>query len=155
MRPCWRKRVSSAALLASAALMAGCGAATKSDVIARGNAICESTLRDIRAVAPPAGASIASVGAYYDRVVPIFDREATQAAKLPRPALHRELLNRWIGDVEVEAGEYRALARAARLRDQAALATAAAALRLNSAPIDAAAYGLRNCATSPGTVRSS
>jgi hypothetical protein len=65
------------------------------------------------------------------------------------------LLNRWIGDVEVEAGEYRALARAARLRDQAALATAAAALRLNSAPIDAAAYGLRNCATSPGTVRSS
>lgn len=138
-------------------VVAGCGsAATKQDVIARADAICASTLHDVRAVAPPAvvGASHAAMAAfasYLDRVLAIVETEAAQLRKLPRPQPDRGLLERYVESVARLAGDYRALAAAARAADAGGVANAEAALRASDAPALAAAYGLRTCASSGTT----
>jgi hypothetical protein len=129
----------------------GSGSATKKDVIAQANAICAAAQRDARAVAPPTGTSVSSVASYLARLAPVVENEAAQIRKLPRPKQDRALLSRWIGSVVLVAGDYRALATAARIGDRQAMETADAALRANPATELAARYGLRDCTGSAGT----
>lgn len=135
--------------------LAGCGGqtVTKQDVIARGNAICAGSLRDIRAVPPPAGAagSPAVLAAYLKRVVPILDKEIFSLRALPRPAQDHSLLNRYVAAVNATAAQYRSLAVAAQAGDSGAVAQALAALRTSPAAALAAQYGLSQCATAAGT----
>jgi hypothetical protein len=131
-------------------LLAGCGSAvSKQDVIARGDAICDNALRAVRTVPPPAGSTGAA--AYFGRIAPIVVTEATQLRKLPRPPADRALLDSYIASAARVAGDYLALAAAARSGNRDALATAGAALRESDAPALAGRYGLRDCATSAGT----
>jgi hypothetical protein len=153
MRRCWRRRGWPVALLASAVLLiAGCGSTvTKKDVVARADGICADTLREVRAVPAPVSQSVAALSAYYARVAPIVESEATAVEKLPRPRQDQRVLNRWISSVDLFAAEYRAIANAARLGDRQAIATAQAAVRTNDAPALAAGYGLRVCTGAAGT----
>lgn len=135
--------------------VAACGgsAASKRDVIARGNAICASTLRSVRAVAPPsAGASsAAALNGYLRTVLPLVANEVSQLRKLPRPSADKATLDRYIAAITAAGADYRALAAAARRNDTSAMASALTALRSNPAGSLARQYGLTQCAAAAGT----
>jgi hypothetical protein len=146
-----------AALLTAAALLAGCGSTyTKQDFIARADAICASTLRELRSVAAqgqPAGSAAQQAG-YLAAVARVVQSEASAVRSLPRPsetAGARVALSRYLDSLAQVAADFRALANAARRGDQGALANAEAALR--ASPVDslAARYGLHDCATASTT----
>jgi len=147
------------ALTAGAAVLAlsGCGgsAPTRQDVIARGNAICSSTLRAIRAVAPPAGGGslLQDLSVYLQHVLPIIDKEVTGTRGLPRPAPHRAVLDRYVAAVAAAGSSYAALATAAREGNRGAVSAALARLRASRAQSFAAQYGLKACAAAAATVR--
>ncbi len=135
--------------------LAACGSAgvTRQDVIARGNAICSSALRSIRATPPPAPGpgSLAALASYLRRVLPIVEREAAELRALPRPAPNRATLERYIAAVTGSAAEYGALAAAAAHGDRSATDAVLAALRADPAPGLATRYGLTQCAGTAGT----
>ena len=86
----WSRRIAPW-LLGLSILVGGCGssAETKQDYIARANAVCASTTRAIRNVAPAGasgGVSLPALGRYFDTVTPIVDSEVKQLRALPRPA---------------------------------------------------------------------
>lgn len=143
------------ALGAGALIIAGCGgsSATKSDVIARGNAICASALRQVRATPSPAGGagSLAGLSGYLKQVVPIFDNEISDIRALPRPSQDRALLDRYIAAMVSTKAQYDRLAAAARNGDSAGAAQALAALQTSPAPALAKRYGLSACAAPRGT----
>jgi hypothetical protein len=144
------------ALVALAVVTLGaCGSAavTREDVIARGDAICSSALRSIRATAPPAqgAGSLAALASYLQRVLPIVDKEAAELRALPRPASGRATLKRYIAAVTGSAAEYGALAAAAARGDRSASDAALAALRADQASALALQYGLTQCAGTAGT----
>ena len=150
-----RRRVVAVPIVVAALLPAGCGGSSvsRADVIARGNAICASALRQIRSVTPPtlAPASLPAMSAYLHQVVPIVEKEIAGLRKLPRPSTNQALLDRYITAVSGTAAEYRALEKAAAGGDQDRVDGALSALSTSSASSLAAAYGLDQCATAAGT----
>lgn len=149
-----RRLVRIAAAGAACALLAACGGTqvTKSDVVARGNAICAGALRDMRAVPAPAGTSgsLAALSAYERQVAPIVEREAKAIQALPKPSEGRALLERYMAAVARDAAQYRVLAGAAQAGDAAGVAQALANLRASGAASLATEYGLTQCAA-PGS----
>jgi hypothetical protein len=137
-------------LLASAAataVLAGCGgghSATRSDVIARANAICFESQQALRSIPPPAGETGALVP-YLHKITPIVATEASQLAALPRPAPRRQALNRFIAANSSAIADYRAAARAAASGDDGGVQQAFAQLRASPAAGYARAYGLKQC----------
>ncbi|MFL5863460.1 MAG: hypothetical protein ACJ780_22245 [Solirubrobacteraceae bacterium] len=123
--------------------------ATKRDVIARGNAICQAAFRDAHAIPPPTqSTNLRSLASYLDRVAPIVEHEVGQLRALPRPSRDRELLERYLSALATSAAGYRALAAAARRGDRDAVSSRIAALGSGPAIGLAARYGLNNCAES-------
>jgi hypothetical protein len=143
-------------LLAVIIGVASCGsrAETKQDFVARANAICASTTRAIRNVAPPgAGAvSLPALGHYLSAVTPLVDSELKQLRALPRPTVDRRLLERYLNAAASEAADYRSLATAARSGNRTGVTSATAALQASPATTLAGTYGLTACGTSGGTV---
>lgn len=144
-----------ALILAGSLAATACGAhtATKQDVIARANAICAASVRDVRSVAPPApgDGSLMSLSAYLQKVLPIVEKEGGDTRALPRPAAGRALLNRYIAAVTAAEQQYRAAAAAAARNDPAAVAQALSALRSSPAATLARQYGLSRCSAGAGT----
>jgi hypothetical protein len=146
-------------LTVAAALLAGCGSSTvtKRDFIARADAICAGTVRQLRTIAPQTGSSsgTGALAGYLARAVPLVQSEADQLRALKRPsggtAAERAALARYLGALTRETGSYRDLAAAARRGDTQAVANAEAALRRSPVPGLAAGYGLRACGTPAGT----
>jgi hypothetical protein len=134
---------------------AACGGSTpsKQDMIARGNAICDSALRAVRAAAAPTAqtGSLPALAQYLRRILPVIDREASEITALPRPAQDRELLSRYIAALTAADAEYRVLADAAQRGDAGATAQALATLRANPADTLARRYGLAGCGTPSST----
>jgi hypothetical protein len=140
------------AVIAVGALLAACGGghtATKQDVIARANGICINALHAVREVPPPSGS--AGLAAYLAKVVPIVQKEAKDTRALPRPAKDRAVLDRYVDAVTASAGQYQALASAAKNGDAAGVSHGLAALRVSPVPALAAQYGLNRCSVSAGT----
>lgn len=156
MRPRTATRALACVLLAVIIGLASCGsrAETKQDFVARANAICASTTRAIRNVAPAgAGAvSLPALGHYLASVTPLVDSEVKQLRALPRPAVGRRLLAQYLNAATAEAANYRALASAARSGDHAAVTSATAALQSSQATALAERYGLTACGGAAGTV---
>jgi hypothetical protein len=146
-------RVIAALAICWAVAACGSGDASKHDVIARGDAICASTLRSVRAVVPPsAGTSTpAALNGYLERVLPLVAKEVSQLQKLPRPTAEKAVLNRYIAAVAAAGAQYRALAAAASRNDVAAVASGLTALRSSPAGRLAKQYGLTQCAAAAGT----
>ena len=71
-------------------LVTGCGGSsyTKGDFVARADAICTSTLRQTRALAPPSSTSQpgGALAVYLGQLVPLVQSEANQLRALKRPA---------------------------------------------------------------------
>ncbi len=135
--------------------VSACGGSspTKKDVIARGNAICASAIRSVRAVTPPPGAATSgrALSGYFQRLEPIVSQEVAQLRKLPRPATAKALLNRYIDSIAHAGDTYRRLTAAAQGDDPAGVATNLAALRSNPAQSLAQQYGMSQCAAASGT----
>jgi hypothetical protein len=144
---------SAALLLAVVATACGGAGATKKDVIARGNAICSSTVSAVRAVVPPAtgAGSGAALTRYFRQLQPIVAKEVSQLRKLPRPGPDKALLNRYIDSVTRAAGDYRQLVAAAARNDITGVATYLSALRASPAQSLAQRYGMSQCAAASGT----
>jgi hypothetical protein len=144
-----------------AATIGGCGSSgeSKSDFVARANAICETAVRDVRDVTLPSasgdGTSLSALSRYLHSVTPVVEGEVKQLRALPRPAADRALLDRYLNALASSAAEYRVLGDAARHRDRAALAGAVGVLRASPAAQLAARYGLAECAGSAGTAATS
>lgn len=143
--------------LALAALLAGCGGSgyTKSDFIARADGICTSTLRQTRALIPPASTSQpgGAQAAYLAEVVPLVQSEADQLRALKRPsgsAHDRATLTAYFTALGETVAAYRQLEAAARRGDAQTVATVEATLRASPVAALAASYGLRSCGT-PGS----
>jgi hypothetical protein len=139
-------------------LLAGCGGAssnTKTDFVARANAICTQTLDQTRAVTPPTSTAQSGGGlaAYLGHLVPLLQSEADQIRALKRPAggtaRDRLMLSRYLAALGQVVTAYRELEAAAKRGDAQAIASVEAALRANPAADLAASYGLRSCGT-PG-----
>jgi hypothetical protein len=143
-----------APLLAVALAACGGHTVTKQDVIARGNQICETAASSVRSVSAPSGQQPSQLARYYEQVARIVQSEVKQLRALPRPSQDRSLLNRYLDAIGSSAGEYGALATAARESDRAALASASAELRSNSAARLATSYGITQCGGSLGTAAS-
>jgi hypothetical protein len=149
------------ALAIVAGTLGGCGSSgeSKSDFVARANAICETAVRDVRNVTLPSasggGTSLSALARYLHTVTPVVEGEVTQLRALPRPAADRALLDRYLNALASSAAQYRVLDGAARLADRAALAGAIGALRASPAAQLAARYGLAECAGSAGTAATS
>lgn len=153
--PSWLSRAAIVAGLA--ALLAGCGAYTKQDFIARADAICASTVRKTRSISPSAvgsskGQQGASLAGYLALVAPIVKSEATQIGALQRPAQDRATLLEYLAALRQVANEYGALAAAVQRRDTQAVANTEAALRTSPLTSLASRYGLRECETPGATV---
>ncbi len=162
MPPAYRHCVGTlAAGLALIAVVAGCGSAyTKRDFIARADAICAGTLRELRSIPPPSfGQSTASQGpslaAYLAGAVPVLASESRQLEALRRPppnAGDSAALTRWLGALAQVVQDYRALSAAAHRGDAQGVASAEAALRASPVATLAASYGLGSCATPGATI---
>ena len=143
-----RRLAALAAVLVAAAAVAGCGSSyTKSDFIARADAICASALRQTRSIAPTSALS-----EYVAAVLPIVQSEATQLRALkspPQDAHDKAALTKYFGALTQEMENYRKLGAAAKRGDGQGVTNAEAALRASPAASLATAYGLRSCGT-PG-----
>jgi hypothetical protein len=144
-------------LLALAAVVAGCGGSgyTKSDFVARADAICTSTLRQTRALAPPASTSQpgGALAAYLGQLVPLVQSEADQLRALKRPpgnARDGAALTAYYAALAKIVANYRQLEAAARRGDTQAVTDVEATLRASPVAALAASYGLRSCGT-PGS----
>jgi hypothetical protein len=149
------------ALLIVGALLAGCGSSyTKHDFIASADAICASTVRQTRAIAPPSftgskSQQLKPVAAYLAAVLPLVQAEASRLRALRRPtgnARDRADLERYLRALAQAVGDYRDLAAAARRSDPQGVARAEADLRRIPVAALAATYGLRSCGTPGATV---
>jgi hypothetical protein len=143
--------------VALAALVAGCGsgAYTKSDFVARANAICTSTLRKTRALPPPASTSQpgGAPAAYLGQLVPLVQSEANQLRALKRPsdnARDSATLTAYYTALEQVVENYQQLEAAARRGDTQTMTEVEATLRGSPVATLAASYGLRSCGT-PGS----
>jgi hypothetical protein len=130
----------------AATLLAGCGghSATRSDVIARANAICFESQQALRSIPTPS-AGTETLTSYLHRITPIVVKEAGQLRALPRPAPRQATLNRFIAASSSSVADYRAAARAAAAGDDGGVQQAFARLRASPAAGYARAYGLRQC----------
>lgn len=161
MQPRTASRARAALGMSLVALMLpACGSSgeSKKDFVARANAICDNTVRDVRNVAAPTSGGAVTLPAlakYLGAVAPILAGEAKQLKALPRPATGQELLRRYLAAVTATATQYKALADAARTGDRQAMSAATAALRTNPAGSLAARYGLHECSGASGTVQTS
>jgi hypothetical protein len=128
-------------------LIAACGgqAATRAQVIARGNGICTASLDAIRAVPPPSSNTPTALAAYLKKVQPLVAHEASQLAKLPRPAEHRATLDAFLSAFANTDRAYRQAAAAASRGDARGAATALGALRSSRVAGLARVYGMRDC----------
>jgi hypothetical protein len=141
-------------IIAAALTIAGCGsqAATKQDVIARGNAICASEIRDVRAVSPATAiSSLPALSQYLQQVVPIVRKEIASLQALPRPARDRAELDRFLAAAGRDGAQYRALSAAAARGDRAGVEQALTNLRLSQSAALARRYGLGQCAATVST----
>ncbi len=134
--------------LLTAALIVGCGSTyTKSDFIARADAICASALRQTRSLSPST-----ALDQYVAAVLPIVQGEVTQLRALnapPEDARDKAALAQYFEALGQEVENYRKLAAAAKQNDRQAVTNAEAALRASPAASLATGYGLRACGT-PG-----
>jgi hypothetical protein len=144
-------------LVAVVALVAGCGGGgySKSDFISRADAICTNTLRQTRALVPPASTSQPGgpQAAYLAQVVSLVQSEASQLRALKRPAgsAHdRATLTAYFAALDEEVAAYRQLEAAARRGDAQTVASVEATLQASPVSGLAAGYGLRTCGT-PGS----
>jgi len=138
----------------------GCGASaySKSDFVARADAICAATLRQTRSVSPSGSAQAGSssdgaLSAYLSSVVPVLESEASQLRALRRPPgtkSDQATLARWYAALAQSVSDYRQLAAAAKRGDDQGVADAEAALGASPVYSLAASYGLQSCGT-PGT----
>lgn len=143
-----------------AGVLAGCGSYTKSDFIAGADAICASTTRQTRTVAPPnfghtQAEELSGLGAYLERVVPIAQSEVAKLRALRNPSQSSSdhaVLERYLTALGQAVADYRALAVAALRGDTSAAASAEAALRASPVTALAASYGLRSCSAPGATV---
>lgn len=146
-------------LSALALAVAGCGGSgySKSDFIARADAICAGALRQTRSIPPPGAAQAgssqdAALAAYLSSVVPVLESEASQLQGLRRPpgnANEKAALERYLTALRESVKNYRVLASAAKRGDDQAVADAEAALGSSPVYSLAASYGLHSCGT-PG-----
>jgi hypothetical protein len=151
------------ALLLLCGLLAGCGAYTKQDFIARADAICVSTVRATRLIAPPSFAhpgaqQLHALATYASKVLPLVQSEARQLRSLPRPTggalSDRTDLTSFLSAFAGVAADYQSLETAAAKADAAGVARAEATL--NASPVTSLAtrYGLRSCGTAGATYNS-
>jgi len=147
-------------LVAVGGLLAGCGSYTKHDFIARADAICTSTVRATRLIAPPsfrhAGAQqLRALAGYTSKVLPLVQAETSQLRGLPRPqggaAADRSTLKGFLDAFTALVGDYRSLEMAAAKADAPGVARAEAALGVSPVASLAARYGLRSCGTAGAT----
>jgi hypothetical protein len=146
------QRKSLVAVVTAAALAVGCGggAYSKSDFVARANAICASSLRQARSI--PSGSGLS---AYLAAELPILDAEAGQLLKLRRPpdsARDRAILSRYFAALTQTVRDYRQLETAARRGDQDAESSIEAALAASPLQSLAISYGMRSCGPPSATV---
>jgi hypothetical protein len=137
--------------LALAVVLAGCGGGyTKSDFVARADAICASALRQTRSIPPGA-----DLGGYLAAVLAVVQSEATQLRALRRPpdtAGDRATLEQYFAALGQTVSDYRQLAAAAQSGDQQIVASAEASLAASPLESLAARYGLRSCGAPTATV---
>ena len=143
-----RRLAAIAAVLVAVTAIAACGNSyTKSDFIARANAICASALRQTRSITPTS-----ALGEYVAAVLPIVQSEARQLRALkspPQDARDKAALAKYFGALTQELENYRKLGAAAKRGDAQGVTNAESALRASTAASLATAYGLRSCGT-PG-----
>lgn len=140
-------------------LLAACGSYTKHDFIARADAICASTVRQTRLIAPPSftpapAERLKALAGYAAQVLPLVRAEATQLGGLRRPtqgAADRALLASFLTAFAQVVADYQGLATAASAADAAGVARAEASLTGNPVAALAARYGLRSCGRPGGT----
>jgi hypothetical protein len=144
-------------LLALTVVVAGCGGSgyTKSDFIARADAICTSTVRQARALTPPASTSQpgGALAAYLGELVPLVQSEEHQLRALKRPpgkARDSATLTAYYAALAQIVANYRQLEAAARRGDTQTATDVEATLRASPVADLAASYGLRSCGT-PGS----
>ena len=137
--------------------VAGCGGSsyTKSDFVARANAICTSTLRQTRALSPPASTSQpgGALAAYLGQLVPLVQSEADQLRALKRPPDDNHdsaTLNSYYTALGQIVENYRQLEAAARRGDTQTVTDIEATLRASPVAGLAGSYGLGSCST-PGS----
>lgn len=140
------------------ALIAGCGGAyTKSDFIARADAICATAVRETRSAAPPQTGpqQLSALAQYLAEILPVVQSEVSQIRALKRPSGDTRdgvALSRYLQASARDVGYYRALAAAAKRGDAQGVASDEAALRASPVTSLAASYGLRSCGTPGATV---
>jgi len=138
-------------VLALAAVpLSACGssAVSRKDFIARANAICNNTLREMRNVPAPSSTGAVTLPAlarYLSAVAPIVDSEVKQLNALPKPSGDLALLRRYLSAQAATAAHYRALEDATKSGNTAAMTAAIAALNASPAQRLARAYGLAAC----------
>ncbi|MGA2926739.1 MAG: hypothetical protein ABSG43_12215 [Solirubrobacteraceae bacterium] len=163
MRPAYRHCVGTLLVaLAPIALVAGCGSAySKSDFVARADAVCTTAVRQLRSIPPPATATAVApesgaLAAYLGAVVPVVQSELSSLQSLRRPANEagsHSALARWLAAFAQALQDYRGLEAAAQRGDPDAISSALAALQGNPVAALAAGYGLSSCATASATIR--
>jgi len=144
-------------LLAVVLLVAGCGGSgyTKSDFIARADAICTSTLSQSRALTPPASTSQpgGALAAYLEQLVPLVQSEADQLRALKRPSDNTRdgaMLTSYYSALAQIVTNYRQLEAAAKSGDTQTMNDVEATLRASPIAALATSYGLKSCGT-PGS----
>jgi hypothetical protein len=144
-----------AAAVIFAALLAACGSYTKHDFITSADAICASTVRQTRSLAPPSSQQLSALSAYLDQLLPILRSELKQIRALQHPAGSARdgaTLASYLRALAQSVSAFETLAAAAKAGDRQSVASAEAALRVSPVGSLATRYGLRSCGTPGATV---
>jgi len=162
LHPLSRPAAACVLMVAAAALLAGCGSYTKRDLVAQANAICASTVRATRALAPPAFAGSSTAGElhaladYLARALPLLRSEARQLQALRQPTEGRRqaaALRRYVAAMAASVSGFAALQAAAARDDAAGVASAERALSADPVASLAAASGLKSCGNPGATIQ--
>jgi len=144
-----------AAAVVGTLLLAGCGSYSKHDFVSSANAICASTVRQLRAVPPPTSGSTHDLGAYLAQELPIVQSENRQIHALRHPSQSKQqqaLLTGYLSTLSAYASDFEQFAKAAAGGDRATLADAESSLRNSPVAARAASYGLSSCASAGATI---
>ncbi|HEU0318624.1 MAG TPA: hypothetical protein VFR49_14910 [Solirubrobacteraceae bacterium] len=145
--------------LLAVAVLAGCGSYTQHDFIARADAICASTVRQTRLIAPPSftrapAERLHALAGYVAQVLPLVRAEVTELRGVRQPTeggADRATLQSFLAAFTQVVAGYQSLATAAAAGDAAGVARAEASLSASPVAALAARYGLRSCGTPGGT----
>ncbi len=136
---------------ALANLFEGSKSILKNAYLAKGEALCRSNMRQAAALPQP-GSSLASLGRYGERYLPLLNQLIADFKALPVPPGDEAAVGAIVADMDAAVPKFQELVAAAKANNARAVGAVATDLDVATTQVDAKldAYGLKACGSAGG-----